>query len=424
MQAKRSFLILLVVALGLSLCAAPAQADDVGKFTRVVNEVEQSKQGKEPLKPAKVPGGVENQDLVVTKIEAMAVVQFVDDSTITIAPKSKVTIEDYMYDASKGKSKGAIKLVEGVMETIVPDKDKLQNKDVHIFTTTAIAGIRGTRVITAIKPGSKTTMFYVIPEEKAKPKKSSITVRMYDPDVMPKSRVVLFVGKRLQEKMDLTQVVTEALKAGFEPDAIVKAAIVCGVKPGQLYEAFQKVSMSNPMYKRVSTSADILNNTVEAKRALKVAASETTSVYSAAGILPSIAEAYRALNEVEVKENECAVVIPGLAAMPAKIDPKTMPAITAMVKTGIPTSGEVPYSNPTTAQINEAKLTPAVQEAAQAMIEAGADPADVNKGLQSVGVSQPQTATYTAAASEPPPPPPPGVGAGGQPPEVPASNAQ
>jgi hypothetical protein len=115
-------------------------AEDVGNFSRVVNEVDQLKKGKEPALPAKVPNGVENQDVVLTKQQSMAVVQFVDDSTMTISPKSKVTIEDYMYDASKGKAKGTIKVLEGVVETVIPATDKLQ---FQIRTTTAIAGIRG-----------------------------------------------------------------------------------------------------------------------------------------------------------------------------------------------------------------------------------------------------------------------------------------
>jgi hypothetical protein len=60
-----------------------------------------------------------------------------------ISPKSKVTIEDYMYEASKGRPKGTIKVLEGVVETVIPTTDKLQQKDIQIFTTTAIAGIRG-----------------------------------------------------------------------------------------------------------------------------------------------------------------------------------------------------------------------------------------------------------------------------------------
>ena len=395
MQAKRSFLLLLVVALGLSWCAAPALAGDVGKFTRVVNQVEQSKRGKEPPKPAKVPMGIENQDLVETKQEAMAVVQFVDDSTITISPKSKVTIEDYMYDASKGKSKGAIKIVEGVVETIVPNKDNLQNKDIQIFTTTAIAGIRGTKVITVVKPGGEGTMFYVIPEEKAKPRKSKIKIRMFSPDVMPKAPVVQFVGQRLQQKMGLTQIVKEALKAGFDPDAIVKAAIVHGIKPEQLWSAFQDVCKSSPGRKDVCDPAVILKSTVEAMRALV---------------------------EVDLAEMQYGLIRKDLAPITGDIKPQDLPAITALTRTGI--IGAVPYSVPTQAQVNEAKLPQAAVAVAEALVKAGADPTSVNSGLQSLGVSQTtQAATYSAAAA-PPAPAPAGVGAGGQPPEVPASPAQ
>jgi len=135
-------LLLLVLLLALGW-ATQVLAEDVGNFTRVVNQVDQLKKGKEPAVPAKVPNGVQNQDVVRTREQSMAVVQFIDDSNITISPKSKVTIEDYMYDASKGRAKGTIKVLEGVVETVIPTTDKLQQKDIQIFTTTAIAGIRG-----------------------------------------------------------------------------------------------------------------------------------------------------------------------------------------------------------------------------------------------------------------------------------------
>jgi len=141
MQAR--WLLLVLVLLIVAGLGSQALAEDVGKFSRVVNQVDQLKKGKEPGVPAKVPNGVENQDVVRTKEQAMAVVQFVDDSSMTISPKSKVTIEDYMYDSTKGQTKGSIKVLEGVVETVIPTTDKLQQKDIQIRTTTAIAGIRG-----------------------------------------------------------------------------------------------------------------------------------------------------------------------------------------------------------------------------------------------------------------------------------------
>jgi hypothetical protein len=132
-------LMVLLLALGW---AVRVPAEDVGNFTRVLNQVDQLKKGQGPFLPAKVPNGVENQDLVRTQEKSMAVVTFIDDSNVTISPKSKVTIEDYMYDASKGQTKGAIKVFEGVIETVVPNTDKVQEINIQIYTTTAVAGIR------------------------------------------------------------------------------------------------------------------------------------------------------------------------------------------------------------------------------------------------------------------------------------------
>jgi len=143
MQMRCYTLLALLVVLAAFGWETTVLAEDVGKFSQVLNQVDQLKKGKEPALPAKVPNGVENQDMVRTKEQALAVVQFVDESTITISPKSKVTIEDYMYDASKGKAKGTIKVLEGVVETVIPATDTLQQKDIQIRTTTAIAGIRG-----------------------------------------------------------------------------------------------------------------------------------------------------------------------------------------------------------------------------------------------------------------------------------------
>jgi hypothetical protein len=77
---------------------------------------------------------------------------------MTISPKSKVTIEDYMYDAANAQNKGTIKIFEGVVETIIPTTDKLRHKDIQICTTTAMAGIPGTRMVTVVK--SEGTIFY------------------------------------------------------------------------------------------------------------------------------------------------------------------------------------------------------------------------------------------------------------------------
>jgi hypothetical protein len=391
MQAKWPSLILLVVALGFSLFVITVQAEDVGHFTRVVNQVDQLKKGKGPPQLAKVPGGVENKDIVQTKEQAMAVVKFEDDSTITISPKSKVTIEDYMYDASKGKTKGAIKILEGVVETVIPNKDNLQKKDINIYTTTAVAGIRGTKVITVVKPGGQGTIFYVVPEGQAKPTKSKVNIRMYAPEAMPEARITEFVAERLKKKMPLTQIIDEALEAGLDPCALIKAIILRGIKPKELVDAFQKVCKDTPQYKQACDPCIILKCTVEALRALK---------------------------EVSLSEMEYGLLLKDLAPITGEINPQDLATITTLAATGI--QGAIPYSVPTQAQVNAAMLPQAAQEVANDMIKAGADPTAVNNALQGVC----PTETPTTTSTPPPSPPPSGVAGGGQPAEVPASAAQ
>ena len=133
-------LILLALLLGFPPSFQPALAEDAGKFTLVINQVDHLKKGQEPAAQAKVHDGVAVQDAVRTAEQSRARVQFVDATTMTVAPKSKVTIEEYMYDAKQGKSKGVIQLIDGVMETVTPPGGQ---PEVIIKTSTAIAGIRG-----------------------------------------------------------------------------------------------------------------------------------------------------------------------------------------------------------------------------------------------------------------------------------------
>jgi hypothetical protein len=116
-----------------------ASAEDVGHFEQVINKVDHLKQSQEPAVPAKVPDGVANQDMVKTHEQSRAQLGFVDDTKMTIAPQTEMTIEDYMYDA-KNQRRVVTQVYKGVVETVVPNavpKDQFTTK-----TPTATAGIR------------------------------------------------------------------------------------------------------------------------------------------------------------------------------------------------------------------------------------------------------------------------------------------
>ncbi len=132
--------IMFLVCLGLAL-ALPAGAEDVGKFTQVVKTVDHLKAGQAPAVQAKVEDKVANKDVVETHKQSRAQMKFVDETVVTVAPQSKVTIDEYMCDLQKGKCKATMRVIQGLVHTVVPPQK--EKPDVTIKTTNAIMGIRG-----------------------------------------------------------------------------------------------------------------------------------------------------------------------------------------------------------------------------------------------------------------------------------------
>ena len=120
-----------------------ASAAEVGNFTRIVDRVDYQKGETGPLTPAKVTAPVEEKDIINTYEVSRAQVEFRDKTLITISPKSKVTIENYMYDPSKFEAHGQLNLIQGVMKVVVPTLERGGKTEFRIKTSTATMGIRG-----------------------------------------------------------------------------------------------------------------------------------------------------------------------------------------------------------------------------------------------------------------------------------------
>jgi len=119
----------------------PAGAEDVGKFTQVVKTVDHMKGGQPPAVQAKVEDKVANKDVVETHKQSRAQMKFVDETTVTVAPQSKVTIDEYMCDLQKGKCKATMRVLQGLVHTVVPPQK--EKPDLMTKTTNATMGIRG-----------------------------------------------------------------------------------------------------------------------------------------------------------------------------------------------------------------------------------------------------------------------------------------
>ena len=153
----RVLVVLLALSLGLPL-AAPAAP--VGQFLTVEGRVEFLKGGKLPAIPATVGDGVEQGDVIRTKSASRAQVKFVDDTVLTIAPESRVAIEEYLYDAAKGQRHAVVRVFQGLVHTVVSRILRLDKPDFTLKTHTAVLGVRGSEAYLAV--GANFTAAYSI----------------------------------------------------------------------------------------------------------------------------------------------------------------------------------------------------------------------------------------------------------------------
>ncbi|MFZ2088854.1 MAG: FecR domain-containing protein, partial [Desulfobaccales bacterium] len=116
---------LLFIAL-MALGPLAAQAGPVGSFVKVEGAVDLLKGGKVPAVAVKAQDKVDVGDAVRTKSQSRAQIRFVDDTVLTIAPDSRVTIEEYMFNAAKSERKAVLDVARGLVHTAV---EKVYPKD-------------------------------------------------------------------------------------------------------------------------------------------------------------------------------------------------------------------------------------------------------------------------------------------------------
>jgi hypothetical protein len=141
-----------ILALVIWLVPAGVLAKEVGRFTRVEGTVNIQKKTTGESIPAEVKLGAEEQDAVKTEALSRAQLQFLDASTLTVAPLSYVTIESYMYDTHKGERGALSQLTRGLVHLIVNPLATMHKKEFLIKTPTAVMGVRGTDFYVLIGP--------------------------------------------------------------------------------------------------------------------------------------------------------------------------------------------------------------------------------------------------------------------------------
>jgi hypothetical protein len=135
-----------------------SQAAVVGRFTQVEGRVDLLKGGNLPATPVTVNTTVEPQDVVRTKSLSKAQITFIDNSLLTISPRSRIAIAEYMIEPAQGKRRAVLEIFQGMALAVVNKIFNVKEPDFVVKTHTAIMGVRGTEFGIRLLPNSSTIM--------------------------------------------------------------------------------------------------------------------------------------------------------------------------------------------------------------------------------------------------------------------------
>jgi hypothetical protein len=137
-----------VAAMSVLLRAGIAEAMDVGALEDVRQNVYGvAPQGGEAVKRKGDP--VLFQETLETLDESSALVRFIDDSKLSIGAKSKVLIDEFVFDPKNAKGNALIDISVGTLRFVTGEMPK---GGVVIKTPTATLTLRGTDVVVHVHP--------------------------------------------------------------------------------------------------------------------------------------------------------------------------------------------------------------------------------------------------------------------------------
>jgi hypothetical protein len=141
-----------VAAMSVLLRAGIAEAMDVGALEDVRQNVYGvAPQGGEAVKRKGDP--VLFQETLETLDESSALVRFIDDSKLSIGAKSKVLIDEFVFDPKNAKGNALIDISVGTLRFVTGEMPK---GGVVIKTPTATLTLRGTDVVVHVHPDGTT----------------------------------------------------------------------------------------------------------------------------------------------------------------------------------------------------------------------------------------------------------------------------
>jgi hypothetical protein len=141
-----------VAAMAVLVHAGIAEAMEVGAMA----EVHQNVYGAAPEGPQSVKrkgDSIVFKEQLETLDDSSALIRFIDDSKLTLGSKSKVRIDEFVFDPEKAKGNALIEVSVGTLRFVTGEMPK---GGVVIKTPTATLTLRGTDVVVHVHPDGTT----------------------------------------------------------------------------------------------------------------------------------------------------------------------------------------------------------------------------------------------------------------------------
>ncbi len=136
----------LPVVLALLVIVSLAQAQVVGTVEKTEGAPEVLRSGTSKWIPIRSAESVSRGDQLRTREGTKMSIRLSDDSLLTLAEKTVITIDDQTLKPS-GQNTSIFSLVLGKVRAIVSDRYKEPGSRFEVRTPTAVAGVRGTEFI-------------------------------------------------------------------------------------------------------------------------------------------------------------------------------------------------------------------------------------------------------------------------------------
>lgn len=148
---KKSQLLIFCSLLLTAYCllfTATADAQPVGKITTVEGRVDILRAGTTVAVPVKMGDAVNVGDILRTKSDGKAEITFIDNTVMTVGPRSRLGIDEYLYKPAEEKRAAALRLYRGRTGFKIPRPVyPAEGSKFEMKTRTAVAGVRGTEGI-------------------------------------------------------------------------------------------------------------------------------------------------------------------------------------------------------------------------------------------------------------------------------------